>query len=101
MAVAEGEFKYSTTHVEAFPDMSRDAGSIPAASTKTPFARNRKRRFFMDLRRSPFRRLDPDLAHIAKVCAQIQTLPSRYGRYNTTSHVRDRQTACVGSMTEG
>jgi hypothetical protein len=31
-------------------DASRDAGSIPAASTNTPLAIRRKWRFFMDLR---------------------------------------------------
>ncbi len=54
MAVAEGEFKYSATHVEAFPDMSRDAGSIPAASTQRQFAKNRRLPLFVrlwDLRR--------------------------------------------------
>ena len=29
-----GEIKQSTTHVEAYVEISRDAGSIPAASTR-------------------------------------------------------------------
>ena len=38
-----GEIKQSTTHVEAYVEISRDAGSIPAASTflrKKPFGEN-------------------------------------------------------------
>jgi len=38
LAAAGANPKESTTHVEACPDTSRDAGSIPAASTPRPLA---------------------------------------------------------------
>jgi len=47
---SEARFNQQTTHVEALTKGQQDAGSIPAASTKSHFANRRKVAFFMGLR---------------------------------------------------
>ncbi len=47
---SEPTIKDSDTHVDAFADGSRDAGAIPAASTESHLASDRKVAFLIHLR---------------------------------------------------
>lgn len=58
-------FKRSATHVEAYLETSRDAGSIPAASTKATYGFFRKWPSFMDLRKVCGHRFRPKIAYMS------------------------------------